>query len=236
MYVKLLTHTPDPERLVAAAAGVCYSSDPIDNIYNNMTQERIEKLIQSTQESGHNSITEHVTFTFAIAGISRACLAQLTRHRIASYSVRSQRYITEGGAYCVTPNSICQVDGVRELYNMAIDFANHSYKTIQHQLETKYLSDGFSKTDARTKANEDARFVLPNATETQLIVTMNARSLYNFFALRTCNRAQWEIRELANEMLAACKEVAPVLFAKAGKPCLFGECPEGSRSCKNKKN
>ena len=206
--VELIAYTPNSENVVAKAARLCYASEGGDD----------NKFLRKLREIGHESPFEHVSFTFQIEGISRACSHQLVRHRIASYSQRSQRYINEGSFDYITPRSI---SGDAELkYIEALDKIAETYDEL--------IELGVPK--------EDARFILPNACETKIIVTMNARSLFNFFRLRCCNRAQWEIREVANKMLRQCKEVAPAIFEKCGPACVSeGKCPEGGMSCKNEK-
>lgn len=214
MKVKLLTHTPNPEHIVAMAARTCYTSMPLSRLEENLTEETVTKMVTSLADLGHESPMEHVSFTFAIEGVSRALLAQITRHRMASYSVRSQRYVSENSAKFVVPDSI-KTPEAKALYFNHLDNALKTYDQLKKL--------GVEK--------EDARMVLPNATETQMLVTMNARSLMNFFKLRCCNRAQKEIRDLADEMLKLVREVAPTLFSKAGASCTYGPCSEGKMSC-----
>lgn len=237
--VTLLAHTPNPEKTVASAAKLCYSSSDINGLYNGLTDEKAADFVEMLSEIGHESPIEHASFTFGIEGVSRSFLAQMTRHRMASYSVKSQRYVKEGSFEFVTPPEI-QLEGeALEIYNKSMQAAQQAYDTIADILTEKhkkaFIADGKDeKTAARLaskKAIEDARFVLPNACETKMVVTMNARSLHNFFRHRCCNRAQWEIRDVANQMLALVSEVAPQLFKKAGPPCLNGPCPEGKMSC-----
>ena len=190
-------------------------------------------------EIGHQSPIEHASFTFGIEGVSRALLAQITRHRIASFSVQSQRYVVEDGFDYVIPPEIEKEEQAKTLFIEAMDRAQEAYSTLQEQLahvhEAAMIADGADPKKARAaaqkKAAEDARFVLPNACDTKMVVTMNARSLYNFFSLRCCNRAQWEIREVAGQMLALARKAAPHLFAKAGPPCVAGPCTEGKMTC-----
>ena len=214
MTVRLITHTPNPEKVVAMAARTCYTSLPLSKLEDKLTDEEVVKMVTKLSDMGHESPMEHASFTFAIEGVSRALLAQITRHRMASYSVRSQRYVSENKASFVIPDSI-NTPEAKAIYLTALDNVTKAYDQV-------------------TKLGieiDDVRMILPNATETQMMVTMNARSLHNFFRLRCCNRAQWEIRALADEMLKLCKEVAPVLFAKAGASCMYGACSEGAMSC-----
>jgi thymidylate synthase (FAD) len=218
MNVKLITHTNYPTRTVARAAWITHNADwPTDY---DMHPDRSGPLVRRVLASGHDSILEHAAFTFAVDGISRACSHQLVRHRVASYSQQSQRYVELGASqyeYYATPESIahhydstvvaeyaCLMDEAKQVYNRMI---------------------------AAGIPAEDARFILPNAAATKIVITMNARELHHFFALRCCTRAQWEIRNMARQMLERCKDVAPVLFENCGPGCLRGPCPEGARSC-----
>ena len=240
MKVKLLSHTPDAEKLIATAAKLCYSSSDIESLRDGLTDEKVESFIDMIVSIGHESVVEHVSFTFGIEGISRACSHQLVRHRIASYSQKSQRYVNENGFEFITPPAIAELPEARTEYDRIIDEITGSYEKLAALLTEKhtvqFISQGMDEKTARSKAsklaNEDARFVLPNACETKIVVTMNVRSLFNFFRHRCCNRAQWEIRAVANEMLRQCIEVAPHIFAHAGPSCVAeGKCPEGKMTC-----
>lgn len=237
--VKLIAHTPEPEKIVAAAAKLCYSSSAATEIMENLTEEKVESFLEMLSSMGHDSPTEHVSFTFAIEGVSRSLLAQLTRHRIASYSVKSQRYVPEAAFEYVIPPEIEKEPEAREIFIKSMERDCEDYNKLTDILFEKHYADMVSggmdekkaKTAAKKKAIEDARYVLPNACETKLVMTMNVRSLRNFFAHRCCERAQWEIRALADEMLREVKEIAPNLFKKSGPPCVYGPCPEGKMSC-----
>lgn len=237
--VILLAHTPAPEVTVASAAKLCYSSSGIEELRDGLSQEKAASFVEMLSEIGHESPIEHASFTFGIEGVSRSLLAQITRHRIASYSVKSQRYVAEGSFEFVTPPEIAADNEALEIYKQIMDADQKAYDRITEILTEKHRADFIAegkdeKTAARLaqkKAIEDARFVLPNACETKMVVTMNARSLHNFFRHRCCHRAQWEIRDVAEQMLALVSEVAPELFKKAGPPCLNGPCPEGKMSC-----
>ncbi|MCX7714347.1 MAG: FAD-dependent thymidylate synthase [Clostridia bacterium] len=239
MKVELLSHTPDPEKIVAAAAKLCYSASGIDDVLIGLTPEKTESFIKMLMSLGHESPVEHVSFTFGIEGVSRSLLAQITRHRIASYSVKSQRYVSENQFEYIIPPEIEKNEKAKAKFTQAMQISQEYYNELADCLyEAHYqafvqegLPEKQAKTMAQKKAIEDARFVLPNACETKMIVTMNVRSLYNFFSHRCCNRAQWEIRALADEMLALVKEKAPNLFHHAGPPCILGSCPEGKMSC-----
>ncbi len=239
MKVKLLQYTGDCERLVAASAKLCYSSAGIDEITQNLTEENTEKFLNHLLSLGHESPFEHATFTFGIEGVSRSLLAQITRHRIASFTVKSQRYVKEGQFEFVLPPEIENVPEAKERYIKIMQKEQEEYNNLTEILYNKhyetFLNEGKDeKTASRLaekKAIEDARYVLPNACCTSMIVTFNVRSLWNFFHKRCCERAQWEIRELAEKMLELAKEAAPSFFKKAGPPCISGACPEGSMSC-----
>lgn len=210
MKVSIISHTPD-ESVCATAAHTCVS--PVIDIITG--DENIKKSMKHSISSGHYSILEHWSATFAIEGVSRALLAQLTRHRIASFSVTSQRYVDMGKFDYVMPKTID--DAV---------LTSVSYKELMEEIRGFYhtlLSYGVPE--------EDARYILPNACCTNIVMTMNARELRHFFSLRCCNRAQWEIRELADKMLEECKEVAPRLFEGAGAQCEQDKLCKESRSC-----
>jgi thymidylate synthase (FAD) len=180
---------------------------------------------------GHTSPIEHVSFTFAIEGVSRTLTHQLVRHRLASYSQQSQRYVKLEQFEFVIPPAISDDEEAREIFISAMQNSQKAYDDLTERLLKKYIIHGMSKIDAEKKAIEDARYVFPNACETKIVVTMNARTLMNFFQHRTCNRAQWEIHNLADEMLLQVKTVAPILFKLAGPVCIKEKCPEGAMTC-----
>ena len=239
MKVKLLAYTPDPEKLVAAAAKNCYSSTDVDSVLEGLTEEKTAGFVNMLSEIGHESPIEHVSFTFAIEGVSRSLLAQITRHRMASFSVQSQRYVREHGFEYVVPPEIDKIPAAREQFIRAMEDDQRTYEVLTAALMEGYLKElleqGVPEKKARSQAEkhaiEDARYVLPNACTTRIVMTANARSLRNFFRLRCCNRAQWEIRDVATQMLALVKPIAPTIFAKAGPGCLSGPCPEGKMTC-----
>lgn len=239
MKVTLLAHTPDPERLIASAARLCYASCDIDSLREKISEESAAEFVNMLASYGHESPTEHVTFTFGIEGVSRSLLAQITRHRLASYSVQSQRYVREGCFEYVTPPEIADSPEAVKIFEEAMRADQEAYDKIAAILKENHikrlLAEGkdekTAKRTAEKAAIEDARYVLPNACDTKMLVTMNARSLMNFFHHRCCNRAQWEIRELATEMLRLVKGVAPSLFRYAGPSCVNAACPEGSMTC-----
>lgn len=240
MKITLISHTPDPEKLVAAAAKVCYSSSDIDRIFDNLNDhEAVAPFIHMLVEMGHESPLEHISFTFGIEGVSRSLLAQITRHRIASFSVQSQRYVKENNFQHVTPPAISDNPAALERYEQAMDYCQAAYDELFTLLYEGYCRE-YEKSGGKDPkmlkayektAMEDARFVLPNASCTKMMVTMNARSLLNFFSLRCCARAQWEIHAVGDEMLRLVKQVAPVVFEGAGPGCMEGSCPEGKMTC-----
>lgn len=238
--VSLLTHTPEPERVVAAAAKLCYSSSDIQGLMERQTPENIERFIGMLAQMGHESPFEHISFTFGIEGVSRSLTHQLVRHRIgASYSQKSQRYVQEGQFSYVVPPQIKAHPEAYQRYIKAMEDQQQAYDQLAELLTEKnyqaLINEGVDEKEARTRAQkqaiEDARFVLPNACETKIVVTMNARALFNFFHHRCCNRAQWEIRALAIEMLKLVKQVAPNVFRYSGPSCVHGPCTEGKLSC-----
>ena len=237
--VTLLTHTPMPEQTIAAAAKLCYSAAEIDKIYEGLTPEKTASFVEMLSEIGHESPIEHASFTFGIEGVSRSFLAQVTRHRMASFSVQSQRYVKENMFEYVLPPEIESVPEAREEYIRAMEEDQAHYDSLTAILKEKhkktFLAEGRPEMEANRlaekKAIEDARFVLPNACNTKMICTMNARSLMNFFTLRCCNRAQWEIRDVADQMYRLVYAAAPKLFQNAGPSCVRGACSEGKMSC-----
>ena len=237
--VYLLTYTPNPEHSNAAAAKLCYSSSSISDLRNNLTDEKAAQFVEMLSEIGHESPIEHASFTFGIEGVSRALLAQITRHRMASFSVKSQRYVREGAFEYVTPPEIENIPEAKKIYDEIMAEDQKRYDALAEILKQQhiktFLAEGKDEKTANRlaekKAIEDARFVLPNACETQMVLTMNARSLMNFFRHRCCNRAQWEIKDVADQMLALVLKVAPNLFKNAGPACVSGPCPEGKMTC-----
>lgn len=218
MRVELLYHTPDPERAIATAARLCYSPVGASDLIENMTEEQVEKVLNTVLSNGHTSTLEHASFTFAIEGVSRVLTHQLVRHRMASYNQQSQRYVKAGKEMeYITPPTIALDEDALVLFEEAMMAASVAYNSL--------LEAGIPA--------EDARFVLPNAAETKIVVTMNARELQHFFSLRCCNRAQWEINELAHKMLELVKPLAPMIFLDSGAPCVRGACPEGKMTCGN---
>ncbi len=225
--IYILRHTYDPEELVAMAAKLCYSDADISALKEGVQEKDQEKFLNKLIDMGHFTPLEHVSFTFGIEGVSRSLLAQITRHRIASFSVKSQRYVVEksssgkdGFGYIIPP----RIEALGEEYIK-------KYEEQMEQMQKWYDFWYDTLGGLKEEAPEDARFVLPNAAETKMVMTMNARELNHFFRLRCCTRAQWEIRNLAIEMLRLVKEIAPVLFKGAGPGCVSSSCPEGRMSC-----
>ena len=219
--VVLIEYTPNPDSVVAAAGRLCYSNADIDALRTRVSEKDQTKYLTMLRKLGHLSTFEHVSFTFGIEGVSRALLAQITRHRIASFSVQSQRYVGQSGE-----------DGIDYILPPEIEKLGDEYvKRFADQMDMmdKWYREWLELLGEGGK--EDARFVLPNAAATRMIVTMNARELNHFFALRCCNRAQWEIRDVAWQMLKLAHEAAPALFDECGPECLRGRCPEGKMCC-----
>jgi len=213
MKVKLVRFTADPEILCGAAALTSTKSGSPSEIFEKMDLEKARQIIKRVTGYGHASVIEHASFTFSIEGVSRAMTHQLVRHRIASYTQQSQRYVTyDTFEKYVTPPSIEENSEAKRIFNSALKKISETYH--------KLLEMGIPK--------EDARFILPNAAKTNIVVTMNARELRHFFNLRCCRRSQWEIRQVAIEMLKQAKNAAPSLFENAGPSCVeLGYCPEG---------
>ncbi|MCL2379800.1 MAG: FAD-dependent thymidylate synthase [Coriobacteriia bacterium] len=217
MRVNLLFSTPDPERAIAAAARLCYAPVGGAELLDSMSDEEVEKILKILLTSGHLSALEHASYTFAIDGVSRAMTHQLVRHRLASYNQQSQRYVRyEDEPEFIIPPQVRAVGGeVEESYVRHCKSSFESYRDL--------IDKGV--------AAEDARYLLPNAMETKIVVTMNMRELLHFFGLRCCRRAQWEIRTIANRMLELVLPTAPYIFADAGAACRRTFCPEGSMTC-----
>lgn len=259
MKVNLLTHTNNPEKVIAMAGKLCYAGCNIDELEENLTREEIERFINMLIRIGHESPLEHATFTFAVEGVSRVTEQQLTRHRLASYSIQSGRYVNRDNAEFYTPKDIKDNIYINEEYGQFYNNAKETYKFISDELLLQYIYEYLVEDlklyspdiqqdnelmikimetnhkkeydTFKKKAIENARMVFPNSLQTKIIFTMNLRSLINFFEHRCCFRAQDEIRELANEMLKICRKEFPLLFNKLGASCRKGYCPEGSMQC-----
>ncbi len=218
MDVTLLYHTPEPERAVATAARLCYAPVGGRELMESLTDEKIRKVLTTIMSSGHFSTLEHASYTFAVEGVSRALTHQLVRHRLASYNQQSQRYVKfKEEPPIVRPASVDTNPEAARAFDEAIEACWQAYdKLVQAGVPA-----------------EDARYILPNACETKIVVTMNIRELMHFFSNRCCNRAQWEIRELAWKMLELVRPTAPFIFRTAGPGCMRGACPEGKMCCGN---
>ena len=209
--VVLLSHSPEPERAVATAARNCYSPRDIETIDENWTPGEIESMVARVRDAGHLSTFEHTMFSFGVSGVSRVLTHQLVRHRHMSFEQKSQRYIKVKGQFdFITPPSLAARPDVKAKYDALM----------------AQIAEFYAGALAEGVPPEDARFALPNAAETQIVITANARALLDFFTLRTCNNAQWEIRELAFAMLRLVKRAAPALFVRAGATCVRGYCNE----------
>ena len=222
--VLLLAHTPEPEAIVAMAAKLCYSPTDISSLNKKIKKGDQKAFVKKLVDMGHMTPVEHPNFTFAVEGISRACSHQLVRHRLASYSQQSQRYVSEEAGFdYIIPPSIKADKALTKEYKQMMKEAGVAYSRLVEKLGEQGITG--------EAANQDARFALPNAAETKIIITMNARELMHFFRMRCCNRAQWEIREMSDRMLKLAKRVSPVIFEHAGPGCVSGPCPEGEYSC-----
>ncbi len=216
MQVELLYHTPDPDRAIATAARLCYAPVGAKELMETMPPERVASVLTTIMSSGHFSTLEHASYTFAVDGVSRALTHQLVRHRLASFNQQSQRYVKfKDGIPIVKPETIADNDKADAIFDKAMDDMGKAYAEL---MELSIPA-------------EDARFVLPNAAETKIVITMNVRELLHFFEVRCCKRAQWEIRELACKMLELVRPTAPYVFRSAGAPCVSGPCKEGKMTC-----
>lgn len=239
MKVELLSWTPQGDKLIASAAKLCYSPVGVDEISQGLDEEAVDRFLNMLMGMSHNSPLEHVSFTFAIEGVSRTLTHQLVRHRIASYSQQSQRYVRLDQFEYIIPPAIEKNPQAKEVFIKAMEEDQRAYSRLADLLiedhKQAYMAQGLDEAQAERKAEkegiEDARYVFPNACETKIVVTMNVRTLLHFFSLRACERAQWEIRALAVEMLRLCKKTYPILFSKAGPDCVRGACPEGRMTC-----
>lgn len=215
--IELISHTADPEENVVAAIRQCYSSVGAKELKEKTTEEVRKRLIKQVIESGHTSTLEHATFTFALDGVSRVTEIHLIRHRIASFSIQSGRYVKRGDAAYRVPPKIKALD--KKLYEKYLKHLDNSQKLYNELI------------DAGIPA-EDARFCQPQSVQVKIVMSMNARELLHFFSLRSCIRAQWEIREISRQMLKLVKEVAPNIFENAGPPCMSQKvCDQGKLSC-----
>ncbi len=226
--VEILAHTPAPLSVIYAAYRQCYHSGFVGEMWPRLLAEEIPftkqaEFIAKVLESGHGSPLEHVSFTFAAEGISRALSHQLVRHRIASYSQQSQRYVDGSSFNYILPPQLAKLPEAKARFESCMESIGEAYRELKELLEEGGRGD---------KAKEDARFVLPQAAETRIVFTMNCRALLNFFEHRCCMRAQWEIRHMAELMLVQCRHILPVVFNNAGAKCeRLGYCPEGEKFC-----
>ncbi|MDP8217002.1 MAG: FAD-dependent thymidylate synthase [Candidatus Kaelpia imicola] len=221
--VKLLSQTPEALKVIYSAARQCYSSNTAGDIFNGVEDDdEIKGFIENILASGHESPLEHASFTFTIDGISRVCSHQLVRHRIASFSQQSQRYVREQDFDYIVPDSIKSDPEIKKIFEDLLSGIQSSYNKMLDFLKEKGIPG--------EKANQDVRFVLPGACEKKIAMTMNLRELMHFFKLRLCSRAQWEIRALAQEMLKICKSSLPILFENVDAKCVsLGYCPESEK-------
>ena len=216
MHVELLYHTPDPERAIATAARLCYAPVGAAELMETMPEDRVRSVLSTVIKSGHLSTLEHASYTFAVDGVSRALTHQLVRHRIASFNQQSQRYVKfTDGVPVVKPGTVAANEEAGRIFDETVDAIEAAYARL--------LELGIPA--------EDARYLLPNAAESKIVITMNVRELLHFFSLRCCNRAQWEIREMAHRMLELARPTAPYIFMDAGAGCVRGACPEGKMTC-----
>lgn len=235
--VMVLSHTPEFEQNIVRGAKLCYSSASIEDLKERVTPEDAEKFLNMILEVGHGSILEHSTITFGIEGVSRSLTHQLVRHRLASYSQKSQRYVKEGQFSYIIPKAIKASPFATAMYIEAMEEAQRAYDQITGILLETYIKELDHEPSKRElsalekMAIENARYVLPNACETKIQITMNVRSLFNFFKERLCDRAQEEIRDLAYAMWLECMKISPTIFKHAVPTCVYGKCKEGKMSC-----
>jgi thymidylate synthase (FAD) len=233
--VILLNHTREPEEVIAHAAKLCYSPSSLEQLKDKIGKSDNEKFVAKLLKMGHLSPLEHVSLIYGVEGISRACSHQLVRHRIASYSQQSQRYVgkhSEKDEECfdfIVPPSV-EASGKKEWFTEKMNIIQKWYNELVEALGNFHHGESAIGTTGE-KSNEDARFVLPNAAETKIIITMNVRELLHFFSVRCCERAQWEIRNLATEMLRLARKIIPSIFSKSGPNCVTGPCSEGEMYC-----
>ncbi len=217
MEVKLIAYTPKPDMVCAAAAFTSWKKKTTAELFEQLSEKEALDFLKMVMGFGHASVTEHATFTFSISGVSRALTHQLVRHRLASYTQQSQRYVkfSKEEIQYVTPPAIAKDAEAKRIYDALM----------------KEVAETYEKLINKKIQPEDARFVLPNAATTNIVVTMNARELLHLIRMRTCERTQWELREVTIEMLKQAKKVAPVLFGDGGPGCVVGPCPEGKLTC-----
>lgn len=213
--VKLISY-PEEAELIAKMAGlICYSGEKVFEEIKEKASIKPDEYLAAIVKSGHLSIIEHNVFVFYVSGLSRVTSHQLVRKRIASFSQQSQRYVNAENFDYITPEKIKNSDFHKDYTRIVKE---------THELYQKMVDNGINK--------EDARYILPNATSTQMIVSMNAHALIDLLVRRLCIRSQWEIQELAERMLEEVTKVAPTIFRNLGAFCdFYGYCPENSHSC-----
>ena len=239
MKVKLIAHTPEGAATIAKAAKLCYSPVGVEAIEEKLDEAEVARFVAMLADMGHASPMEHISFTFAVEGVSRVLTHQLVRHRLASYSQQSQRYVRLDQFEYIIPKAIEKDEAAKARFIESMEAAHKAYEDLTEQLKAVYVKElaesGMDEKKAarmaEKRAIEDARYVLPNACETKIVVTMNARSLMHFFTTRLCMRAQWEIRDMALAMLKEVLAVAPEVFKQAGPACVSGPCSEGAMTC-----
>lgn len=228
MKVTLLSWTYDPEKVIATAAKVCYAPGTVEDVWNNSFD--YASFIEKLKNMGHMSPFEHANFTWGIDGISRACSHQLVRHRIASFSQQSQRYVKyDLKKTDLSENYVCP-EGIQLSNQTTFERYVHSLEKVSEvyeELVVGLMEDGLSEKESA----ENARYILPNAMKTNLVMTMNARELMHFFELRCCRRAQDEINQLSWVMLRKIQDTFPTIFSNCGPNCLIDKCKEGKMSC-----
>lgn len=256
--VKLLSYTQNPELLIATSGKLCYSASDIEALMEKQTPEMVERFVNMLVDMHHESPLEHVSFSFAIEGVSRSLTHQLVRHRIASYSQQSQRYVNLDKSFnYIVPKRIEERRYIEQRFEKAMEDAFEHYVAISRMLLESFMYEFYIENideyspDAPIefieevmvrdykkeynamikKAIEDARAVLPNACETKIVCTMNLRTLINFCKHRCCRRSQDEIHALAWAMKEEVNKVAPLLAKSLGATCQFGKCNEGKMCC-----
>lgn len=259
MLVKLLSHTENPEKLIASAGKLCYSSSTIQDLLNKQTEEETERFINLLNSMGHQSPLEHVSFSFGVEGVSRITEIQLVRHRLASYSIQSGRYVKRDNPEYITPKLIKENELAQNYYEemikkniedynqlflilmlSQIGYSDEYIKSLSTDKKIETINE-FKKNNKKTYfrlekiAIENARYGQFQSIGTKIIFTMNLRTLINFTRHRECSRAQDEIQELAKEVMKIFDEQFPILGKLLGASCRFGKCPEGSKCCGNPK-
>jgi len=230
--VKIIECTPNPERLIATSAKLCYSPTDIKTLMDDLTEEKTTKFVNMLLKLGHSSPFEHASFTFAIEGVSRVFETQNVRHRHSSFSIQSGRYVNRDNPEFIYPKAILDNEKALEIYEHHIQDSTTRYNEIVAILKKEYIDKGMTSSNAEKKAIENARYLTPQSISTRIIMTKNVRDLWHFFNERCCTRSQDEMQKVANLMLQECKKVSPLLFKNAGAKCVtLGCCPEGKMCC-----